>query len=469
VLARKVDILATAKFMEWRPSMQAQFAGSRCLDERRRRRLALANDEPEAKENRSSSPKSKQSQATVSEMPSARSASHFPIRKALSQRWWKVWGIGLCVLALGGGTVAAGWWATQRPETLGPGFLHLFDWKNGRAARYLMTLHLLLASQLALFICWIRSGSLRDFAGRYRLWARSAAVGFVFAFLMATDAKTAWIRTVVWAWGDSLGAKEPFFWLAPVWIVGLIVLRVLLRDMRDCRSSVIVLWLSTLAWVVAAAMEFPLGLRIGEGQQMLVRAAAPMLGSCFLFVSMLLHARFVVYTSAEPPEPRPPRFRFPKMRLRLPSLLRRNDLDIGNPSCDSATQKNSRRRKKDRPAAPVADADSMEQDQAAGRTESRASGRKKKAANKKRSRKALTGTEEVGDAGGQSEAGQPQQAAQVDESSLVSKAKTHDIGMSAKHAQSGPDPSLLKGLSKRERRKLRQEWRAQQRVEQMQS
>jgi len=455
--------------MEWCPSMQARFAGSRSLDERRRRRLAAANDESEVKRSRSSSSKAKQARAKVAEMPSARSASHFPIRKALSQRWWKVWGIGLCVLALGGGTVAAGWWATLRPEMFGPGFLHLFGLKNGRALRYLMTLHLLLASQLALFICWIRSASLRDFAGRYRLWARAATVGFVFAFMMATDAKTAWIQTVTWLWGNSLGDKEPLCWLAPVWIIGLVVLRVLLRDMRDCRSSVIVLWLSTLAWIAAAAMQFPLGLPIGGGEQMLVRATAPMLASCCLLLSMLLHARFVVYVSAEPPEPRPPRFRFPKIRLRLPILWRRNSLDNSSLPRESETQKSTKRGKKGRVAAPVADADSSESEPAAGRTESRASGRKKKAANKKRSQQPLESAQDDSANGVDSHVERSGLTARVDESSPVSEAKTHDTGNNAKHAPSGPDPSLLKGLSKRERRKLRQEWRAQQRAEQMQS
>src|SRR5438105_349243 len=98
--------------------MSGQFAGSRSLDERRRRRLAAGSDEA-ANETDSAAPprKSRAAKPPISR----RGPGHFPLRKIISSRLWKILAIGCCAGLVAAGVLVGGWAAETRSEKLGPG------------------------------------------------------------------------------------------------------------------------------------------------------------------------------------------------------------------------------------------------------------------------------------------------------------------------------------------------------------
>src|SRR5579872_7370008 len=143
----------------------AQFAGSRSLDERRRRRLATESEEGLTEAPPAPAPR----RTSTAKSPSkSRGPGHFPLRKIVSSKLWKHSIVGLCGLLLAGGLLVSGWAAHVNPARLGPGFVWLFDLSAARFVRSYLSTAMLLSSQLALLIWWLRSQSLQDFKGRYR-------------------------------------------------------------------------------------------------------------------------------------------------------------------------------------------------------------------------------------------------------------------------------------------------------------
>src|SRR4051812_30113312 len=112
--------------------MSGQFAGSRSLDERRRRRLAAGSDEP-ASETDSVAPLRKS--RSVKSAVSRRGPGHFPLRKIISSRLWKVLGIACGAGLVAAGILVGGWAAKTRSAQLGPGFQHVFDLQQAMLVR----------------------------------------------------------------------------------------------------------------------------------------------------------------------------------------------------------------------------------------------------------------------------------------------------------------------------------------------
>ncbi len=304
--------------------MTTRFAGSRHLDERRRRRLATSAGEQN--ESDGVVPSSTVSARTrVSAKTTASPfVSHFPIHKLISPKLWKLWGIGMLGLFAGIGIIAAGSQVATGNGSLGPGFARLFDLSTGRVAAQFNSLLLLLSSQLALLIWWARSRSLEDFAGRYRHWTWCAGVGLIAALVSATGLHVAWGETAAWLWKSDIENRALLCWLLPAAICAAAVFWTLNREMCGCRSSSALLWLAVGGWLVAGLAALEIRLPIPRIREELVQAGSPMFASLCLWMSMLLHVRYVVYETPEPPEIRPmrlkfrlPRFRWPTSRLRL--------------------------------------------------------------------------------------------------------------------------------------------------------
>jgi hypothetical protein len=342
--------------------MAAQFAGSRSLDERRRRRLATESDEAAAESSTASAPAPRR--ATFSKAtPRPRGPSHFPLRKAISARWWKHGGVALVGLALAAGILAAGWTAQTHPERLGPGLARFFDLSAGRLVRWYISTAVFLASQLALLIWWLRSQSLKDFQGRYRGWALCACLGFLAVFAIQTDLVKPWGETVDWLWHAHVRGKQMWSWLVPVLIFGIPAWRFLHREMRDCRTSLALFWLGLSLAAARVGLTVWGPLPLADFSERLVECAAGMLSAQFLFLSLLLHARHAIYISVEPPAERRSWLAALKRRFQRNQEGSRSRKKAAS-SSDAAIAASSRGRGKRREAAERITAPPMKEDQA---------------------------------------------------------------------------------------------------------
>ncbi|HET6328888.1 MAG TPA: hypothetical protein VFG04_29665 [Planctomycetaceae bacterium] len=280
------------------------FAGSRSLDERRRRRLAtdaesVALEQPaDASPRRSSASKVKRK---------TRGPAHFPLRKVISIRYWKLAAVILFATLAAAGILLGGWAAAIYGERLGPGFVFLFRLDAARLVRGFAVIGLLLAGELALLISWARAQSLQDFNGRYRGWVFCALLGFLAAFGLQTQLAAAWSATATWLWATPFSHKATLLWLVPTVACALFVHVYLVREMRDCRLSSTFAWLAALFGCGAAVIVLARPLPLPTPQTRLLECGVAMLFVLCAFSSLLLHARHVVYICADPPSIGPSR------------------------------------------------------------------------------------------------------------------------------------------------------------------
>jgi hypothetical protein len=279
----------------------AQFAGSRSLDERRRRRLATESDEAHAETPTTPIPRRV---SGVKSPAKSRGPGHFPLRKVISARLWKHSAIGLGGSLLAAGIVLGGWAAQVHSDRLGPGFAWLFNLSAAHLVRWYVATAIYLTSQLALLIWWLRSQSLQDFKGGYRGWAGCAAIGLFAAFAIQTNALRAWTETAHWLWHID-GKRQSLSWLGPVALCGLIGWRFLYREMRDCLASRALLWLAGLLGAAALVPMVGGPFPIPALSLRMTQCGLAMLAVLCLFMSFLFQARHAIYITVEPPAERP--------------------------------------------------------------------------------------------------------------------------------------------------------------------
>jgi hypothetical protein len=281
------------------------FAGSRSLDERRRRRLATDAETvafeaaTEPAQRRLTPPKVKRRR---------RGPAHFPLRKVISIRYWKLAAVIFLATLAGAGALAGGWAAATHGEQLGPGFVLFFRLDAARLVRGFAAVGLLLAGQLALLISWVRSQSLQDFNGRYRGWVVCAILAFLGTMALETQLTAAWSATATWLWPAPFSHKSILLWLVPTALCGAYVHAYLVREMRDCRLSLTFLWLAFLLGGGTAAIMLARPLPLPPLEARLVECGVAMLFVICVFSSLLFHARHVVYVCVDPPSIRPSRF-----------------------------------------------------------------------------------------------------------------------------------------------------------------
>jgi hypothetical protein len=222
---------------------------------------------------------------------------------------WKHLLISSAGVLVAAGALWAGFVADAGNHPFGPGFNLFFDLQAGRAIPVYNAAMLLLAGHLCFLIWWARSQSWKDFSGSYRVWFWAALAGCGSAFIAITDAHIALSQTVLWFWNVDVWQREVLCWLVPLGISALGFYALLLRDMRECRVSVNLLRVSGFLLVGAALWQ--LDLRLPEIEllkkysppEAIVDAALPMLGFFCLMFALLLHARYVIYKTPEPPKP----------------------------------------------------------------------------------------------------------------------------------------------------------------------
>ena len=286
-------------------AMSGSFAGSQSLDDRRRRRLATndANTTPTTDEHGNGD-----GQPLPTQIPS----ESFPLRRIISRSFWKLNVALVLTLGVGAGILAFGHSPESLTTSYGPGVEILLANQAESLTRAYMGGMLFLSAQLAWLICWARSRSLRDFRGQFRLWRRVSFTLGLLGFAIIVDAASILTATINWAtnWPVLLGSMDLYAYL-PLLTVWLLLAPGLFRETRECRASKYLFIVASLTMLTAVAIT----VAPAQSEKFLASlspaATAALLGqglwlasSALLFGGFLFHARHVIYESVEPPAPK---------------------------------------------------------------------------------------------------------------------------------------------------------------------
>jgi hypothetical protein len=122
--------------------MDARFAGSERLGERRRRRLAVEADESALREGAIEPMELAAARGARRIMhpaggdmgvPGPSTAVPLPVERLIPAEWWKYLGGGIGIALVASGVVAAGWWAPACSEATGVSFGRVFSTGDSRA------------------------------------------------------------------------------------------------------------------------------------------------------------------------------------------------------------------------------------------------------------------------------------------------------------------------------------------------
>ena len=279
--------------------LSARFAGSRSLDDRRRRRLATEAGE----EVKSTTRQSRQTTpAQLDEEPHLQ-ITHFPLRKIISHRQWKIWAVIMGVFAVNAGVL---WGAIKiSPEAVkyGPNVFRLIDLQSGRLPSLLCAGCLFLAAETAIFIYWIRSRSPNDFNGSFRVWLWASATFFLLGCVAISQAHLVWSQIVCRLWAAQFPNRATWCWLVPLAGFSVPVFVRMLRDMRASRTSTALFLLAVTACLASIGWKFDLwAWPIESKAKVLAESVAFVVAGWAVFGSMLHHARHVLHVSTDPPE-----------------------------------------------------------------------------------------------------------------------------------------------------------------------
>lgn len=280
--------------------MTARFAGSRNLDERRRRRLATESEEPIDKtgsqfDDPDLSDSEMDNQESESELlNSFADPSLLPLRRLISRRHWKLSTVVLGAFAIGVGLIQLGLMAENRVLPLewaafSPGF--------NSFVRFYVAALLVVSAQMSLLIAWVRSESPHDFAGRYRTWHWVAGVFGVASVWAATDLHLIIANAVAIHFPPAILNAPQLYWLLPLSVVGFMLLAFLNREVATSSLSCACLWGATLSFCAAAMIWCGLTGDLGW----LALTSTVMFGAFAVFSGVLFHARHVIYVSADSP------------------------------------------------------------------------------------------------------------------------------------------------------------------------
>ncbi|MBL8817338.1 MAG: hypothetical protein JNL58_15030 [Planctomyces sp.] len=160
---------------------------------------------------------------------------------------------------------------------------------------------LILSSQLCLVIGWMRSQSTVDFHGGYRAWRWAAAMLGVAGFCGLTGLTQSLpndIASLVEPLVGRVAAARLVIVFVPGILVTLPVIYRLIPDMSRCRCSqafMVTGLLSLAACLMFVTGRFPLVVPAQSPNALL------MLASSLIFTACMLHCRFVMYISNDPP------------------------------------------------------------------------------------------------------------------------------------------------------------------------
>ena len=269
-----------------------QFAGASATGDRRRRRLAVSGDDTGRD---GVTPEEKGAEMESELVASAAAAPWVPATELRVWIYAAVMGLLLVALTI----------AMVSPLFSLPGLNrftdHLLRGSRPPLLNVVQTLLLALSTQMGLLIGWYRSRCKLDFAGRYRVWPWAIGLFGVATFCSATQLQ----QTV----GEVLGQGpwlnwrgETVAWLLPWCLAGLPISLLLDRDVRNGRSSLIMLRCAGGLWLACALVQlYQIELQ-SQAWYAAVRQLLPLYASFALFLGLWLHARIVAYVCPDPPK-----------------------------------------------------------------------------------------------------------------------------------------------------------------------
>jgi hypothetical protein len=338
--------------------MSSGFTGAQRLDERRRRRLATESDEtsngdgPANADDRQSLP-SPEGLTRGLDGPQIEHAagSTYAVKPAgwvISRKLWKhiavaatLWLTGLGITWVG--TVEAEW-----VNQFGPGASRLFG-TSGAVQAWFGSAILLAASNLAVWIWWMRRQAFRDFAGSYRVWPWMSASLLVASFATSTGAH--------WSVRDLVAIVRPewsdlarnLIWVTPTITIGGWLTFAMQREMRGCRGSLWIMQIASLLALGQTALALNL-IRIPDATlQATIEHANLLTIQVGVLLSLALHLRHVSFFNAEPTEESQRRLRIPNPHFRWAALLKfrkPRPVEGGSDDEESPRRKGRRRRKR---------------------------------------------------------------------------------------------------------------------------
>lgn len=282
----------------------AGFAGSQRLDERRRRRLANGTESIAAGAGRSSGRGDPLLRFFSSGGKDAAclTSQNCPLLTVIATQLWKHW-------LLAGGLLVTGWLLLALRE-LAPrwqpelGTQAIQALQTDRLITWFSQVVMLLTAQATAVVWWARSRSTKDFAGHYRIWGWATATWLVYGFCLTTGAH--WVSSeialhiVPW---DVPGAAL-WCWALPAcawgWGIGLR----LERDLSGCARSRGVFYLAALASLSGLLIQFQRALSphlVSDQISLVALWSVVIFSQVGYLLSMTLHARHVLYFTAEPP------------------------------------------------------------------------------------------------------------------------------------------------------------------------
>lgn len=213
---------------------------------------------------------------------------------------WKTAALITAVVFMAVGAVVASHDPGLQAGQFGEAVSRFFDPVQGNAIRFLSVATLISAAHLALVIGTVRARSPRDFRGRYRIWRWAALLFVGSAVLVGTDLHLVFSDLIHQWSGVSYHGWVRLNWLIPFAIVSTAITWKLWIDMSLCRSSQLFLGLAAVAAGALLASD-QITQYTGFAHVTLVAQLA--VGVC-LFAAMMLHVRFVSHVNPNPPEPK---------------------------------------------------------------------------------------------------------------------------------------------------------------------
>lgn len=423
--------------------MSTGFAGSRSMDERRRRRLASESSESLEDSN----------EDTVSQNIARThrfAAGQFPLRTIIFPRRWKLSVYYLPVLFCFASLIAADLYRPEltRPESALAGYLSL---KTSSLSHVLSGALLLVSGQLALLIAALRTLSLHDFSGRYRLWKWVASGLFLFALCTTTNLHQVWVDTVIelklFDWGPH---TQLLAWMVPTLILGSSVALMTYLELRGDRAGLNMTIIAVASYVACLTFQFTDNLIPGAAYPHLIGSGLLLFAHWCFFTSLLLHTHHLLYQSVDLPEKVPSRLTkfggeyLRRRRIRrkakrvAKALLRKKQQETARLEQEAAEQARLETESEEKQSSVKAPAKSKEIESAPAPKEVASVPEKPKAPEPAETK--------------------PQPPADKTVSRKKSKPAQKNIRVDQSH-----DPEQLKGLSKRERRKLQKQWREAER------
>jgi len=210
----------------------------------------------------------------------------------------QLWKHGLLILGIALLGATAIWGEIYKPDTL----RDLADSRQPRVSKGLAGAFLIVSGQFALLIAWIRSRSSVDFSGRYRCWKWLAGCLISIGALWVTNFQNSlpqlarlFIEPVI----GGVGAARHTLVVVPLAALSVWVLSRVVPDMGRSRWTQALFCLGVFTALGRLLLSY--GTSMSEVSDAELDGVL-LLATGLLVCSLLLHTRFVLYISKDPPE-----------------------------------------------------------------------------------------------------------------------------------------------------------------------